>query len=138
MSVPSAHGARPAATAAALPPEEPPGTRARSHGLSVGPYAEFSFEEPIANSSWLVFASSLAPAPVRRETAVAVYGGRYPSRICEPDWLGTPSVQNRSFTASGTPPRGEGAALAGHVLGHPREAVQAIRARHPVGRARSR
>src|SRR5580700_7629055 len=86
VSVPSAHGARPAATAAALPPEEPPGTRERSHGLSVGPYAEFSVEEPIANSSWLVFASSLAPTPVKRETAVAVYGGRYPSRMREPDW----------------------------------------------------
>ena len=76
MSVPSAHGASPAATAAALPPEEPPGTRARSHGLSTGPYAEFSLEEPIANSSWLVFASSGAPAAPSRATAVAVYGGR--------------------------------------------------------------
>ena len=37
VSVPIAHGAVPAATAAAEPPEEPPGTRARSHGFSVGP-----------------------------------------------------------------------------------------------------
>ncbi len=37
VSVPIAHGASPAATAAALPPEEPPGTRSRSHGLSTGP-----------------------------------------------------------------------------------------------------
>ena len=37
VSVPSAHGASPAATAAALPPDEPPGTRVRSHGLSTGP-----------------------------------------------------------------------------------------------------
>ena len=62
VSVPSAHGARPAATAAALPPLEPPGTRVRSHGLSTGPKAEFSFDEPIANSSWLVLPSSGAPA----------------------------------------------------------------------------
>ncbi len=75
VSVPSAHGARPAATAAALPPEEPPGTRPRSHGLSVAPNAEFSVEEPIANSSWLVLASSVAPASRSRATAVAVYGG---------------------------------------------------------------
>src|SRR5207244_3854786 len=39
VSVPSAQGASPAATAAALPPEEPPGTRSRSHGLRTGPYA---------------------------------------------------------------------------------------------------
>ena len=76
VSVPSAQGVRPAATAAALPPEEPPGTRARFHGLSTGPKAEFSFEEPIANSSWLVFASSVAPASRRRDTELAVYGGR--------------------------------------------------------------
>ena len=51
VSVPIAHGASPAATAAALPPEEPPGTRPRSHGLRAGPNAEFSVEEPMANSS---------------------------------------------------------------------------------------
>ena len=51
VSVPSAHGASLAATAAALPPEEPPGTRPRSHGLRTGPKPEFSVEEPIANSS---------------------------------------------------------------------------------------
>src|SRR5690348_9775153 len=108
VSVPIAHGASPAATAAALPPEEPPGTRPRSHGLSTGPKPEFSFEDPIANSSWLVLPSSGAPASARCFTTVAVYGGRYPSRIFEPAWLGTPSVQNRSLTASGTPPRGPG------------------------------
>ncbi len=76
VSVPIDHGAVPAATAAAEPPEDPPGTRLRSHGLSTGPKAEFSFDEPIANSSWLVLASSGAPAPVSRSTLVAVYGGR--------------------------------------------------------------
>ena len=39
VSLPSVTVARPAATAAALPPDEPPGTRARSHGLRVGPKA---------------------------------------------------------------------------------------------------
>src|SRR5437764_8687837 len=103
VSVPMAHGASPAATAAALPPEEPPGTRVRSHGFSTGPNPEFSFEEPMANSSWLVLPSSGAPASRRLATTVAVYGGRYPSRIREPAWLGTPSVQNRSLTATATP-----------------------------------
>ena len=76
VSVPIAHGARPAATAAALPPDEPPGTRVRSHGLSTGPKPEFSLEEPIANSSWLVLPSSGAPASASFLTTVAVYGGR--------------------------------------------------------------
>src|SRR5579884_1105087 len=103
VSVPIAHGASPPATAAALPPEEPPGTRVRSHGLSTGPNPEFSFEEPIANSSWLVLPSSGAPASSSFCTTVAVYGGRYPLRIREPACDGTPSVQKRSLTASGTP-----------------------------------
>src|SRR5205809_5457347 len=44
VSVPRAHTASPAATAAADPPEEPPGTASRFHGLCTGPYAEFSFD----------------------------------------------------------------------------------------------
>ena len=37
VSVPSASGTPRAATVAAEPPEEPPGTRSKSHGLWVGP-----------------------------------------------------------------------------------------------------
>ena len=36
-SVPSANGSRPSATAAALPPDEPPLLRVVSNGLRVGP-----------------------------------------------------------------------------------------------------
>ena len=50
-------------------PRSRPGTRARSHGLRTGPKAEFSLEEPIANSSWLVFAEQRSrPASARRAT----------------------------------------------------------------------
>jgi hypothetical protein len=72
VSVPIAHGASPAATATALPPDEPPGTRERSHGFSTGPKPEFSFEEPMANSSWFVLPSSGAPAAASLATTVAV------------------------------------------------------------------
>ena len=75
VSVPSASGAMPAATAAAEPPLEPPGTRSRSQGLRVGPYAEFSVDEPIANSSMFVLPSSTRPSASQRRTTVAVYGG---------------------------------------------------------------
>ena len=61
-----------AATAAALPPEDPPGTRSQSQGLRTRPKAEFSLDEPIANSSWLVLPSSCAPALESLATAVAV------------------------------------------------------------------
>ena len=66
-----ANGVNPAATAAAEPPEEPPGTRVVSSGFRVGPKAEFSVEAPIANSSRLVFPTITAPASRRRSTMVA-------------------------------------------------------------------
>ena len=71
VSDPRASGAKPAATAAALPPLDPPGTRAGSWGLRVGPKAEFSVEEPMANSSRLVLPTITAPAPRTRSTTVA-------------------------------------------------------------------
>src|SRR5688572_15349128 len=75
VSVPSAHTASPAATAAALPPLEPPGTVSRSHGLCTGPNAEFSFEEPIANSSQFVLPRRTEPSARSRSHAVQSYGG---------------------------------------------------------------
>ena len=64
-----------AATAAALPDEDPPGVRVRSHGLRVGPKALFSLDEPIANSSMFVLPTITASAARRRATTVASYGG---------------------------------------------------------------
>src|SRR5271167_2248216 len=75
VSVPKAATASPAATAAAEPPLEPPGTRSRATGFRTGPYAEFSFELPMANSSQFVLPSKIAPASSSRATAVASYGG---------------------------------------------------------------
>src|SRR5262249_31324019 len=70
LSVPSAHTASPAATAAADPPEDPPGTVSRFHGLWTGPYAEFSFDEPMANSSQFVLPTRTVPCARRRAHAV--------------------------------------------------------------------
>jgi hypothetical protein len=64
VSVPSAHTTSPAATAAADPPDDPPGTVSRFQGFLVGKNAEFSVEEPMANSSQFVF-------PIRTEPAAA-------------------------------------------------------------------
>src|SRR5919202_5372885 len=75
VSVPSAHVTSPDATAAADPPDDPPGTVSRSHGLCTGPNAEFSLEEPIANSSQFVLPTSTAPAARRRAQGVQSYGG---------------------------------------------------------------
>src|ERR1035437_2427681 len=97
VSVPKVTGTIPAPTAAPLPPLLPPGTRSTSQGLPVGPYAEFSVEEPIASSSQLVLPTGTAPASSSRCTAVAVYGGRKSSSISEPAVVGYPSTQSTSL-----------------------------------------
>ena len=72
VSEPSATGTIPAATAAAEPPDDPPGTREVSQGFFTGPNAEFSFEEPIANSSQFVLPMMTDPAASKRSIAVAL------------------------------------------------------------------
>ena len=71
VSVPMPSGASNAVTAADEPPEDPPGTRLRSHGLCDGPNAEFSVEEPIANSSMFVLPRITTPASRSRRVMVA-------------------------------------------------------------------
>ena len=67
VSVPVAPRQILAATAAADPPDEPPGTSGvfdpcRRHGDVTGPKNEVSFEEPMANSSLLSLPSITAPS----------------------------------------------------------------------------
>ena len=71
VSVPVAAAHRRAATAAAEPPEDPPGTRVWSQGFFTGPYQLVSLDEPMANSSMLVLPRTTAPAAARRSTTVA-------------------------------------------------------------------
>ena len=67
VSVPVAPRQSLAATAAADPPDEPPGTSGafeplRRQGEVTGSNADVSFDEPMANSSQLVLPSSTAPS----------------------------------------------------------------------------
>src|SRR5919197_1412199 len=103
VSVPIASGAMNAASDDDEPPPEPPGIRSRSQGLRDGPNAEFSVDEPIANSSMLVLPRITTPALRSRAVTVASYGGTQPSRIFEPHVVGTPSVVRTSLSAKGTP-----------------------------------
>lgn len=70
VSEPSDTTAVPCATTVA-DPQDPPGTRSKATGLRTGPKAEFSFDEPMANSSQLVLPSTTPPAASSRSTAVA-------------------------------------------------------------------
>src|SRR5688572_19735044 len=92
VSDPRAIGTMPAATAAAEPPEEPPGTRSRSCGFRAGPYALYSFDEPIANSSMFVLATTTAPAARRRVMTVASNGLTYPARMRDAHVVGRSRV----------------------------------------------
>src|SRR5690625_4723402 len=103
VSVANAKGASEAATAAAEPPLEPPGTRPRSHGLRVVLRAEYSVEDPRANSSIFVLPKIGIPAAFKCVTTVASYGGTKSASIFEADVVRTPSVHRLSLSAIGTP-----------------------------------
>src|SRR5205807_1593197 len=103
VSEPNATGTIPAATAAADPPDEPPGTRVVSHGFFTGPNAEFSFDDPIANSSQFVLPMMTAPESSSRSIAVALYGGLYGPRMRDPQEVCIPRTQILSLIAIGTP-----------------------------------
>src|SRR3982751_438459 len=108
VSEPSVTTAVPCATAAADPPLEPPGTRSRARGLRTGPNAEFSFEEPMANSSQFNLPIRMAPSASNRYTAVASYGGTYFSSAREPQVVRSSFVTMTSLTPRGTPARAPG------------------------------
>src|SRR5436309_11999490 len=76
VSEPRPAGTMRAATAAADPPLDPPGTRVVSHGLRVGPTEECSVEEPIANSTRFVLLMLEARLARSRASAAASNGGR--------------------------------------------------------------
>src|SRR6185503_4925504 len=100
VSVPVAPGASRAATAAAEPPELPPGTASVPQGLRTGPYHDVSFDEPIANSSIFVLPRMTAPAAFRRSTMCASYGETKLDSIFEPQVVSQPLAQKMSFCAS--------------------------------------
>src|SRR6476646_4512655 len=92
VSEPREATAVPCATTAADPPLDPPGTRSGATGLRTGPNAEFSFDDPIANSSQLVFPRITPPADSMRSTAVASYGATNLSSSRDPHVVRTPRV----------------------------------------------
>src|SRR6266540_2688498 len=105
VSEPRAPETMRAETAAALPPEEPPGMRSLSQGLRVCWKALFSVEEPMANSSMLVRPMKTAPSLRSLAIAVASPGGRYPWRIFEAQVAVLPATHILSLMAMGTPAR---------------------------------
>src|SRR3954462_8674340 len=107
LSVPTASGARPAATAAAEPDEDPEGVRSRTYGLRVWPPTPLQplvgrVERTLPHSDRLVLPSTTAPARRRRRTSNASAGiDRASAR--EPAVVGRPETATLSLIRTGSP-----------------------------------
>ncbi len=105
-SEPWAIGPSPAATAAAAPPEEPPGVRPWRHGLWVVPLTRLLVSPFQPNSGVLVLPSSTAPAASSRSTTGASKSGTQSRCSREPMVVRIPRVATRSLIDSGMPASG--------------------------------
>jgi hypothetical protein len=99
VSVPIDIRAIPAATAAAEPPELPPGMRSRFHGLREG-----ALIVPAANSCVTVFPTTIPPAASHIATSGALSAAGATSAIeRELHFVGMPATSTMSLIASGMP-----------------------------------
>src|SRR5580658_320292 len=111
-SLACATGTMPAATAAADPPDEPPGVRARSQGLWVAPKRRGSVVGRMANSGVLVFPQITKPASQKRVVMSWSSGDRYSPERSVPSLNGVPaSSAAKSFKRNGTPRNGPSGSL---------------------------
>src|SRR5438477_12424860 len=105
-SVPTASGPMPEATAAAAPPDDPPGVILVFHGLRVMPVSRLSVVPLIPNSGVFVLPSNTAPASRKRAVAGAsTFQGCFGSTVRDPRNVGQPRVRIRSLIDTGTPSR---------------------------------
>ena len=104
-SVPSASAAIPAATAAALPPLEPPGSRAGLRGLRVKPSADW-VNPHTASSGIRVLPTTTAPARRSRLTSSSSRRAGAVEVAADPWRVACPATGTLSFTATGTPASG--------------------------------
>ncbi len=102
MSLPSASGCMPAASAAAAPPDEPPAVRERSYGLRVTPNTSLKVWPPAANSGMLVLPMVTAPAALIRSTARSSPSGTKSDLAREPNVVLIPAVRWLSLCAMGS------------------------------------
>ncbi len=162
VSVPTAAGQRPAATAAAEPELEPDVLRSRAWGFKVSPPRALQplvdrGERILAHSLRLVLPRTIAPARRSRRTRKASPEGRSPAKASDPAVVAMrPAVSMLSLSRTGTPrsgPRGRpsrpsrsrvsaSAKASGFVSitdrrAGPRRSTTSTRARHCSTRARA-
>ncbi len=130
-SVPIETGPMPAATAAAVPPEEPPGVLSRFQGLRAMPVRGELVSPLQPNSGVVVLPRSTAPASFRRAAAGASISQAWlASTVRLPRSVGMPRVRIRSLIEAGTPssaphgsPRSQRASLARALASAPSAAM---------------
>ena len=105
-SLPVAMGRRPPATAAAVPPDDPPGVRSGFHGLRVVPCSSVDVQLMPPNSLAVVWAASTAPAVRRRDSEVSSWSETRSLKSIEASVYGQPVTRSSSLTPQGTPPNG--------------------------------
>jgi hypothetical protein len=90
-SLAPATGTTPAATAAADPPDDPPGVRVGSHGLRVGPVSSGSVIAFAPNSGVVVLPNTTSPAASQRRTTSACCGTGSIASDRDPAAVGSPA-----------------------------------------------
>ena len=103
MSLPSASGTIPDASAAAAPPLDPPADRVRSYGLRVVPNTGLKVCEPAAHSGTLVLPIVTAPAPRIRSATRSSRLGTWSERSGDPNVVRQPATSWVSLNACGSP-----------------------------------
>src|SRR5712691_9479981 len=103
MSPPSSRAVKPAATAAAAPPDEPPGVRSRFHGLRVTPKSSLSVCQSAQSGGTFDLPNTIAPAALSRATGTASRSGTCSAQTAAPHVVRNPSVSNWSLIVIGSP-----------------------------------
>src|SRR4051812_46068427 len=103
-SVPTASGPIPEATAAAAPPEDPPGVFCLFQGLRVIPVSALSVTPFQPNSGVVVLPRNTAPCSRSRAVqGASSFHGPFGSTVFEPRSVGQPLVSRMSLIDTGTP-----------------------------------
>src|SRR5215472_12598419 len=95
--------ARPAATSAALPLDEPPADLVRSQGLRTGPVLDVWLPPEKHRSSHTALPVIVAPASSRRVTTGAPGGGPPPRTVAPPSTTAPPPPAILPWIATGRP-----------------------------------
>ena len=106
MSLPASRPVSPAASAAAAPPDEPPGVRAWFQGLTVFPYTGLTVSQSASSVGTFDLPKTFAPALRNRSTASAFEAARVLLYSARPQVVGKPARSKDSFTVIGRPASG--------------------------------